>query len=310
VFLALVIYSEQFARHNTGYHPERPERVTKVAEALREAPGGHELVCDCFEPAAAADLQTVHEGKYVLHVRDFCASGGGKLDPDTFADKSTYEVARYAAGAVMLGVEKVTSAGQQHVFALVRPPGHHALPDTSGGFCIFNNVAIGARLAQRRFGVRRVIVVDFDVHHGNGTQHIFYSDPDVAFVSLHRFPFYPGSGRPEETGSGKGVGFTLNVPVAFGVSSREYLALFEEAVRRGFEKVNPELVFVSAGFDAYHLDPIAGLNLETADYGRIGRLLKELADEHCRGRVVSVLEGGYCIPRLAECVRAYLDGFE
>ena len=281
-------------------HPERPERgetLTKVAEAYR-ARGG-----DVIEPRLAtdADLLRVHTQAHV----DAIVATRGKatmIDEDTFTSPDSEEVARLAAGAVCVGVDRALDgpAGSRSL-VLVRPPGHHAEADRAMGFCLYSNIAVGAAYARSR-GCARVAIVDYDVHHGNGTQWIFYEDPTVLFVSSHQFPFYPGTGAPDETGRGAGVGFTLNVPLTIGTKDAEIERLYAAQVVPALRAFKPDLLMISAGFDAHEQDPLGQLRLTTAGFGRLTRMLLDVADEVCDGRAVIVTEGGYDLQAIEDCL--------
>jgi acetoin utilization deacetylase AcuC-like enzyme len=212
-----------------------------------------------------------------------------------------------AAGAVADAVEKVMCGEANSALCLVRPPGHHARPAAAMGFCLFNNVAIGARVAAKEHELDRVLVVDWDVHHGNGTQESFWRDEQIGFMSVHRWPFYPGTGAADETGAGPGLGATVNLPLPFGISRSEYLDAFRSALEDFADRLRPQLVLVSAGFDSHQADPIGSLGLETEDFATLSRIVLEVAKQHAGGRVVSVLEGGYNPPVLAQCVGLHLE---
>lgn len=235
------------------------------------------------------------------------ARGGGQADPDTLVTDKSFDVARLAAGAVCDAVERVVGNDDRRALCLVRPPGHHALPDRAMGFCMLSNVAIGARIAIDELGLERVLIVDWDVHHGNGTQDIFYDDPRVGFFSIHRSPFYPGTGAAEETGSGDGLGTTHNIPIAFGTSRDRYLAQFRHELETFGDLIRPQIVMISAGFDSHREDPIGSLGLESEDFQTLSAIVQDIASVHAEGRIVSVLEGGYHPQRLAESVQVHLE---
>ena len=232
--------------------------------------------------------------------------GGGSLDPDTVVSPQSADVARLAAGAVTDAVARVLAGEQKSGLCLVRPPGHHAVRERAMGFCLLNNIALGAQAAIDA-GVDRVLIVDWDVHHGNGTQAIFYEEPRVGFFSVHRWPFYPGTGTDEETGTGDGLGATCNLPLQFGISQTEYHAMVARELTDFAAKIKPQLVMVSAGFDAHRNDPVGSLGLDTEDFAELGQLVLDIANSYAEGRIVSVLEGGYNPPVLAECVAQHLQ---
>ena len=244
-----------------------------------------------------------------VNARQLAEAGGGWLEADTFVCPASYRVALAAAGACVAGVDQVMRGADRSALVLVRPPGHHATPSHSMGFCLFNNVALAAHHARKNFGLDRILIVDWDVHHGNGTQDIFWADPTISFLSIHRFGhgFYPGSGAADETGTGAGLGYTTNVPVRFGISRPDYRALFRNAIEKAADKIKPELVILSAGFDAHRRDPIGSLGLESEDFADMTRTLLAVTDTHARGRLVSCLEGGYHLEALAESVQAHLE---
>ncbi len=237
------------------------------------------------------------------------ADGGGQLDADTIVSAESYTVALAAAGACAAGVDAVLQGQDRTALCLVRPPGHHATPTHSMGFCLFNNIALATDHARRAFGLSRVLIVDWDVHHGNGTQDIFYADPTVMFFSIHRYGhgFYPGSGAGGETGTGPGLGYTVNAPVRYGTPRPDFRADFRNALEKAADRIRPELVLVSAGFDAHHRDPIGSLGLESEDFADLTRLVLQVADTHAHGRLVSCLEGGYDLQALAESVQVHLE---
>jgi acetoin utilization deacetylase AcuC-like enzyme len=306
-----ILYSDPvFLRHETGIHPENPDRLRAILARLEET----QLIGRCrpgtYASLSEAAVQAVHRPELIARARQASQRGGEQLDQDTVVSAESFKVALAAAGAAVAAVDAVLAGPDRTALCLVRPPGHHATPSRSMGFCLFNNVALAARHAIQRHGLQRVLIVDFDVHHGNGTQDIFYADPAVFFLSIHRFGygFYPGTGAETETGTAAGLGTTLNVPVRFGTSRKEYQERFRKALARAADESNPELVLVSAGFDAHARDPIGSLGLEVEDFGELTRAVMEVARAHTGGKVVSCLEGGYHLQALAESVRAHLEG--
>lgn len=298
----VLVSSKRFADHMTPVgHPERPERAevfNKVAGAFRE--GGGEII----EPRAATDedLLRVHTPEHV----DFVVARRGQatmIDEDTFTSPESEAVARLAAGAVLTGVDRVLAGGKgARALAMVRPPGHHAEADRAMGFCLYSNIAVGAAYARSK-GLDRVAIVDYDVHHGNGTQWIFYEDPTVLFVSSHQFPFYPGTGAATERGRGKGEGYTLNLPLEIGTKDEQIEKQYREQVIPKLREFKPQLILISAGFDAHELDPLGQLRLTTAGFGRLTKMLLDAANELCEGRVVIVTEGGYDLDAIEDCLR-------
>lgn len=304
--MTLLYYDSIFQEHDTGDHPENGWRVLAVVRHLQFL--GLDSLCQRFawEPASIEELCYVHTLSYVESIERFASEGGGYLDEDTAVSEKSYEVARMAVGAVGDAVRRVVSGEDSNAFCLVRPPGHHALPDRAMGFCLFNNVAVGARIATRELGLQRILIVDFDVHHGNGTQESFWEDADVGYFSIHRSPFYPGTGAAEETGGGAGAGATCNVPVVFGTSREIQLQTFERELNRFADRIRPELILVSAGFDAHKSDMNGSLGLESEDFQTITRCLLDVARRHSGGKLVSVLEGGYNRYSLTEAVDFHL----
>jgi acetoin utilization deacetylase AcuC-like enzyme len=296
-----VISSPRFAEHTPPPgHPERPERAEvfdAVAADWRRRGG------EVSEPRAATrdELARVHTPAYL----DQIAATAGcavMLDPDTFTSPESHEIARLAAGAAIEAAQHAARTGEA-ALAMVRPPGHHAAPDRAMGFCLYNNVAVAAA-ALRAEGVARVAIVDIDVHHGNGTQAAFYRDPAVLYVSSHQFPYYPGTGAADETGLGAGLGFTLNLPMEAGATDRDYQTVYETVVIPALDRFRPDVLLVSAGFDAHELDPLGGMRLTTAGYGRLVFLLDTAATRLCGHRIAFVTEGGYHLAALRECLDA------
>ncbi len=302
-----LVFSERFLEHRSpDFHPEHPGRLAAIVEHLRAVGLWERLAHLPFGPATPEQVCAIHDPVYLDAVRRACESGAGYLDPDTYVVPASYEVALLAAGGAIAAMDAVLAGQAGNAFCLLRPPGHHALRDRAMGFCLFNNVAIAARHAQRAHGIERILIVDFDVHHGNGTQALFYEDPTVFYVSLHQFPHYPGTGREEEVGSGPGQGFTRNFPFPPGAPESAWLDAFAHDLPAIAADFRPDLLLVSAGFDAHRDDPLAHQNLTTEGYAAIGASLAGIASRHCRGRMVVVLEGGYHLRALAEGVEAVI----
>ena len=304
----MLLYSDpRFLEHRTGPHPENASRLEHISRHL-EATG---LAARCQRPGwelvSPERLALIHEPGYVQEVADFVRRGGGQIEADTVVSPGSWEAATLAAGAVADAVARVVGGEESKALCLVRPPGHHARPAAAMGFCLFNNVAFGARVAVTELGLDRVLVVDWDVHHGNGTQEMFWRDEQIGFFSIHRWPFYPGTGAADDTGSGPTLGTTVNLPVEFGTPRDEYLAHFTDELQRFADRLRPQLVLISAGFDAHRTDPVGSLELETEDFAALSRVVLDIAAQHAGGRVVSVLEGGYNPPVLAECVGLHLS---
>ena len=292
-------------RHFAAQHPERPERVDAI---LRRIAADPELAQLPWLPAAAPSTDApllVHDVAEVRRVEATAAAGGGWFDADTYSTVDSFDVALDAAACAVTAADAVTTGEAQAVFAVVRPPGHHATASEPMGFCLFNNAAITVRRAQRS-GARRVAVIDIDVHHGNGTQDIFAADPDVLYTSLHQYPWYPGTGHSRERGDPGAEGSVVNVPVVAGTNGERWLDLFDEHVRPAVDAFAPELIVVSAGFDAHRDDPLAELGLTETTYAAVATRVRELAAAHCQGRTVWLLEGGYNLRALSESVAACL----
>jgi acetoin utilization deacetylase AcuC-like enzyme len=305
--MAFLIYDEAFLAHDTGpEHPERPERLTAILTWLDARGLLPRLRRLPVREATRAELERVHPPEYVEAIRKACAAGRS-LDPDTSTSPASYRAARLAAGAGIVAADEVMGGGEPTGFGLVRPPGHHATADRAMGFCLFNNVAICARHLIARHGVRRVAIVDFDVHHGNGTEEIFREEGDVFYLSSHRYPFYPGTGGPWPAGPAARA--TRNLPLPEGIRRDAFLAAF----RSGLEAVadfRPEVVLVSAGFDGAKSDPIGGLGLEAEDYGTITEEIVAVAHRTAGGRVISLLEGGYDLGALGACAESHLRALD
>ncbi len=304
--MALLYYDPVFLQHETGPHPECADRIVPAARRVNLFAVHMGCVRPSWKPASLESLQLIHTSEYIESVEQLSSAGGGQLDPDTMVSSPSFDVALMAAGTVADAVDKVLHTDERQAFCLIRPPGHHALADKAMGFCLFNNVALGARLAISQHHLERVLIVDWDVHHGNGTQAMFWEDPSVGFLSIHRYPFYPGTGAFDETGSGPGLGTKLNVPIAFGTPREKFLEYFERALEQVATRMRPELILISAGFDAHRLDPIGSLGLESEDFGPMTRHVLQVAQQYAGGRIVSVLEGGYNPQAVAECVDVHL----
>jgi len=287
-------------------HPERPERLKAILRQLERTGLRQACSTGLVREASREELTRVHAPSYIDRLALFVANGGGHIEEDTWASPRSNLTAHLAAGAAVEAVTEVLTQSGHRAFCAIRPPGHHARPSEPMGFCFYDNVAVAAAHAVAKFDLNRVLIVDFDVHHGNGTQEIFYDDPRVAFLSIHRYPFYPGTGARDETGTGPGLGLTKNIPMKFGVPRQEFVSAFRSGLESMADRVRPELVLISAGFDAHAEDPVGSLGLETEDFEPVTRAIVEVAETHAQGRIVSLLEGGYNVSRLAGCVELHL----
>jgi acetoin utilization deacetylase AcuC-like enzyme len=304
--MTLFYYDPLFLEHHTGQHPERPQRLVQVVRHLERTGLVEQLERPVWQAASRQQLERVHYSAYIDQLAEFTADGGGRIEQDTVCGPRSFDAAQMAAGAVCDAVRRVVEGEDRTAFCLVRPPGHHALPEAAMGFCLLGNVAIGARSAIDELGLDRVLVVDWDVHHGNGTQATFWEDEQVGFLSIHRWPFYPGTGYSDETGAGSALGMTLNLPIEMGTSRAAYLDAFARGLESLAQRVKPQLVLISAGFDSHRDDPVGSLGLETEDFVPLTKMVLEVADQYCGGKVVSVLEGGYNPGILAGCVEVHL----
>lgn len=304
-----IIHHPVYEQHDTGdNHPESPARYVAVMEALR---GDAELWSQLLELEAPlaprGDVQAAHTTQHFKRVERAVSEGRGYLDADTIVSMRSLDAALRAAGGACRAVDAIMSGEARNAFLPVRPPGHHATSENAMGFCLFNTVAVAARYAQSRYKeIERVAVVDWDVHHGNGTQGIFYDDPTVFFFSAHQYPWYPGTGTRGENGQGRGRGYTLNVPLQAGTSARVHRNTFDAALEEIADKFTPDLILISAGFDAHAGDPLGQLLLEDEDFVEMTRTVKEWAGSACAGRIVSCLEGGYNLETLGATARAHV----
>ena len=299
-----LFYHPACLQHDTGSHPESARRLRAILAAL-ESHGIPESSLIRPEAVDQSLLEQVHNLRYIDAVETIARSGGGYWDYDTYISPGSYDAALYAAGAAVAAVDAVMG-GARAAFALVRPPGHHALISSAMGFCLFNNIAVAAQRAVKKHGLQRVMIVDWDVHHGNGTQDYFYDRSDVLFFSSHRYPFYPGTGALNETGRGEGQGYTVNVPLPAGVGDQGYSRVFAEVVVPLARRYKPQLILVSAGYDSHLADPLGGMAVTVAGFSEMARTVRLLSDEivECEGRVAAILEGGYNVEALAASVLA------
>jgi acetoin utilization deacetylase AcuC-like enzyme len=306
--MTLLISDPLFLKHDTGRHPETADRLRSITKRLEQAG----LIAKCragsYQPLTEEAVGRVHAAKQIQAAKQVAEHGGGFLDADTVVSPDSFKVALAAAGAGAAAVDAVMKGPEKNALCLVRPPGHHATPTRSMGFCLFNNIALAAHHARTAHHLTKILIVDFDVHHGNGTQDIFYESPEVVFFSIHRYGngFYPGTGAEDETGRGKGLGHIINVPVRYGTPRKTYHDRYKLALEKAADKIRPELVLVSAGFDAHAKDPIGSLDLDVEDFAVLTKEVLEVAKVHAQGRLVSCLEGGYNLEALAESAEAHL----
>jgi acetoin utilization deacetylase AcuC-like enzyme len=303
-----IIFDDLFLEHDTGpYHPECKERLIAIGEGLKAYRFAEHFLRLKPRPASGQELNLVHPLPYISKIRNSAGKPFTHFDSDTVASSRSYEVALNAVGSILEMLDVLFSSEIQNGFVFVRPPGHHAEPNRAMGFCLFSNVAIAAAYALQKFRLSRILVIDFDVHHGNGTQNVFYDRREVLYVSTHQSPLYPGTGDFSEIGSGPGKGFTVNLPLPAGTGDSTYNLIFQRIVSAIAESYRPELILVSAGFDAYTEDPLAGMNVSPSGFGAIAHTILKLADKLCQGKVIFVLEGGYHLAGLQRCVIHVLD---
>ena len=304
-----LVHHPIYQKHDTGLgHPETPMRYEAVMSALRDAPGFWGSLLE-IEPEKASKglIQAVHSAQHFKRVEGAFENGADRLDADTIISMASFDASLYAAGGAIAGVDAVMQGEAKNAFVAVRPPGHHATAEHAMGFCLFNNVAVAARYAQNNYKeIERVAIIDWDVHHGNGTQGIFYDDPSVYFFSMHQYPWYPGTGAKGETGFSRGLGATLNIPVKANTPATEQTRMFEGALEDISRKFRPDLILISAGFDAHLTDPLGQLRLEDKDFISMTRTVKQWADDACGGRIVSCLEGGYNLDTLGLTVKNHV----
>ncbi len=298
------VYDPLYLKHNEPTHPENSRRLEQTLQYLQETGILERLTSLQARDATVEEVAAVHRPGYIEEIRAAAEGRQGWLDPDTYIGTHSYAAALRAAGGLLQAVQAVLEGQANNAFALVRPPGHHAVAGRAMGFCLFNNVAIAARYALREFDLERVLIVDFDLHHGNGTQDAFYEEPAVLYFSTHQYPHYPGTGHYQETGRGAGQGYTVDVPLPAGVGDAGYGQVFEEILVPVARRYKPQLILASAGYDAHWADPLGGMLLSVAGFAGMARTLVELAEELCQGRLVLTLEGGYHLGALAASVAA------
>jgi acetoin utilization deacetylase AcuC-like enzyme len=308
-----LVYDPVYLEHVTGTHVENSQRLTAIIAHLEETELINKLAL--FSPltllspraATTTELSAVHAPEYINRIKNQSEKGGGWLDPDTVTSPGSYNAALYAAGGAITALDSVMNKQVNTAFALVRPPGHHATCWQAMGFCLFNNIAVAAKYAMANFDIKRILIVDFDVHHGNGTQDTFYADQNVLYFSTHEYPFYPGTGSIDETGTRNGEGFTVNVPLLAGWGDDEYQTVFEDILAPIAKRFEPQLIMVSAGYDAHWADNLASMRLSVSGFARLVEIIKTLSEMLCQGRMIFVLEGGYNLEALSMSVAATLD---
>lgn len=302
-----IIYSEHFLHHNTGEgHPESPERLKRIIGYLKINPQFKGLQFFEPRPATFQEIEYVHKSDYIQRVARICERGEGSLDPDTVLSRESFNSAILSVGAGLTASDLIMEGKTKNAFCAVRPPGHHAEVDRGMGFCIFNNVSITARYLQRKYGIERILIIDWDVHHGNGTQNIFEEDDSVFYFSIHQYPHYPMTGRAEERGIGKGEGFTLNVPLGPGADDKVYLLVFREILDPLVKNFKPQFILISAGFDCHINDPLGNMLVSEVGFYEITKIVMKWGEKYSEGRVLSILEGGYSQEHLPSSAGAHV----
>jgi acetoin utilization deacetylase AcuC-like enzyme len=301
-----IVRDERYLLHDMGYHPESPDRLRVIYQTLHEKE--MEGLFAEIPPRAATreEIETVHTPSYVDQVAETAGKPHVRLDPDTSTCPASYEAAIWAVGGLLEAIDVVVEGKMDAAFAFVRPPGHHAEKSRAMGFCLFNNVAVGARHAQKRHGLDRILIVDWDLHHGNGTQNAFYEEKEILYFSTHQYPFYPGTGGANEVGQTQGEGYTVNIPLSAGCGDSEYANIFNHILKPIALAYQPQLILVSAGFDIHYKDPLGSMRVTAAGFARLMNILKDIARSTCPGRITVTLEGGYDLTALSESVKAVL----
>jgi len=302
-----IIYDPIYLKHDTGAHVENSSRLVETVGLLEKSKLIDKLTAIPPRAAPVDEVSLAHPHSHISRVQSYSTRGGGWLDGDTYASPASYEVALHAVGGALEGVDAVMTGKVNHAFALVRPPGHHATADEAMGFCLFNNIAIAAEYAKRLYKLDRILIADFDVHHGNGTQEIFYSDPKVLYFSTHQYPWYPGTGSIYEDGAGEGKGFTVNVPLPAYCGDKEHLRVYQEILVPVAKRFQPQLMLVSAGYDPHWADQLSLMQLSVSGFAGIVSVIKGLADELCQGKLLLSLEGGYHLEALSHSIKATFE---
>ncbi len=300
-----VAYKEEFLDHETGHHPENYKRLTSILEKLQSKSYFKDLIRPDIREATEEEISSIHTLSYIRDFQKRVKVGAGHFDGDTPYSPGSYKAAALASGSGIVLADSILNGEVKNGIALVRPPGHHAEKHHAMGFCMFNNVAVTAKYLQSK-GIGKILILDWDVHHGNGTEHSFYEDDSVYFISTHQYPFYPGSGAEKDKGNGKGLGYNLNIPLRRGSSNQDYLNAFTEKIIPAIDKFQPEFILISAGFDAHRDDPLGGMDLSTHAFEQFTDIISHKAKEICEGRIISFLEGGYNLEALAESVEAHV----
>jgi acetoin utilization deacetylase AcuC-like enzyme len=297
-----------YLEHKTGsYHPESPERLEVIYEMLEDKDMAGRFEAIHPREATREEIELIHEPSYFDRVATTAGKSHSSLDPDTQTSEKSFEAALLACGGFLLGIDRVMNGELDNAFALIRPPGHHAESNRGMGFCLFNNVAVGAAYAIKKYSLDRILICDWDLHHGNGTQHSFYDDKKALYFSTHQFPYYPGTGSFTEVGQGDGRGFTVNVPLSVGNGDAEYYKIFKEVLEPISEEYNPQLVLVSAGFDIYYKDPLGGMEVTPSGFAALAQVLLSIAEKSCGGKLLITLEGGYHLGGLRDGVKSVIQ---
>jgi acetoin utilization deacetylase AcuC-like enzyme len=301
------VYDPIYLKHDTGNHPENANRLAAIIGYLERTGPWQQLNFIKPRLATREEISLVHTKQYISEVETLASRGGGQLDLDTIISPDSYDVALYAAGGTIQAVDAVIDGSLDSAFALVRPPGHHASTGRGMGFCLFNNVAVAVAHILHKYKLERIVIVDFDVHHGNGTQDVFYSNPGVLYVSTHQSPHYPGTGSVDQIGEGEARGTTINIPLPSGCGDEEYNQVFGQIIVPAIRCFKPKIIVVSAGYDGHWSDRLAGMHLSIAGFAQITGIVKQLANELCDGRLVFSLEGGYNLTALSASVGATFE---
>ena len=296
-----------YLKHKNEPHPENPGRLNAIQKNIESSKYYNNLTLIQPRKATVEDIAKVHGTGYIRSVEDSCRNGVRNLDADTVISADSYQAALLSAGAGLEAVDKILEGTVDNAFCAVRPPGHHAEQNKAMGFCLFNNVGVIARYAQDIKNIQKIFIFDWDVHHGNGTQHSFYKDSSIYYSSIHQYPFYPGTGGVDETGTGDGLGSNLNFPMRAYSCDADYINAIDHKLIPVIQKFNPDLIIISAGFDAHENDPLAQINLSTECYGKMTQKLMEIANDVCNGRILSMLEGGYDYSALADSVQLHVE---